>query len=449
VIRRRAHAGTASTSGHESAADRAAARALGSSDGFAHRAPIAAAPRAGLGPGAPLPEPTRAHFEHRLGADLSAVRVHTDANAGRAARAEGAAAFAFGSDVVFAPGRYAPETAAGKRLLAHELAHVVQQGGGAPALGLGAAPYGIQRAVETLGGEWSTDPNSYALTHDDWGHRGCTIDLRFTPGEAVDATKIGLVQSVASVRNGAPFAITETAGARMVPAGGTGAGRQIDRKPEFRNPIYGMADPKDGAGGLGASESEGSSQWGWRYEEGFFGVTWITDQDATLHDAPGFAHGPNSGQTFETTALAVEGAQAGTFYGSVRWGWTSDAANVPSLLPLGVVSVGVPTAGFRRAGEVWNRTPTVEGARPLPLPQAAGSANRKLPREMTTTELVARIEAIDREMAEAMVINQLGGLAGPATTLETLTFERRALRAELRTRPGDFPTGPRPASVPT
>nr|MCU0944876.1 DUF4157 domain-containing protein [Rubritepida sp.] len=81
---------------HERAAERAAARALGSSNGFARRAPIAAAPRAGLGPGAPLPEPTRAHFERRLGADLSAVRLHTDANAGRAARDQGAAAYAFG-----------------------------------------------------------------------------------------------------------------------------------------------------------------------------------------------------------------------------------------------------------------------------------------------------------------------------------------------------------------
>jgi hypothetical protein len=432
---------------HERAADRVASRALGSADGFAHRAPIAAAARAGLGPGTPLPEPTRAHFERRLGADLSAVRVHTDANAGRAARAEGAAAFAFGTDLVFASGRYAPETAAGKRLLAHELAHVVQQSGGAPQLGLGAAPFGIQRSVETLGGTWSAA--TYDLTFDAWGHRGCKIDLSFSPGEGVDATQIGLVQSVTSIRNGAHFPLDETGAARAIPAGESDAGRQIDRKAEFRNPIYNMRDPKDGAGGLGASESEGYSQWGRRYTKGFFGLTWLSERDATLRDTPGFAHGPNSSQVFETAALAVAGAQAGVFYGSVRWGWTSDAANVPSKLPLSVVSVGAPTAGFRRASDVWNRTPTGEGERPIRMPLAAGSAGARLPREMSTTEIVQRLEEIDRERAQAMVINRLGGLAGPTTTLETLDFERRALRAELGTRVGDFPTGPRPASAPT
>ena len=62
--------------------------------------------------------------------DLSRVRVHTGPAADRAARSVDARAFAFGHDLVFADGRYASDTADGRRLLGHELTHVLQQGGG-------------------------------------------------------------------------------------------------------------------------------------------------------------------------------------------------------------------------------------------------------------------------------------------------------------------------------
>jgi hypothetical protein len=56
------------------------------------------------------------------------VRIHADARAAEAARAVRARAFTWGRNVVFAPGEYAPGTPRGRRLLAHELTHVVQQG---------------------------------------------------------------------------------------------------------------------------------------------------------------------------------------------------------------------------------------------------------------------------------------------------------------------------------
>jgi hypothetical protein len=74
----------------------------------------------------PLATGVRSIFESRLGDDLSDVRVHTDGSAAAASRAMGALAYTVGSDVVFASGRFAPETAAGRELLAHELVHVVQ-----------------------------------------------------------------------------------------------------------------------------------------------------------------------------------------------------------------------------------------------------------------------------------------------------------------------------------
>jgi hypothetical protein len=80
-------------------------------------------------PGRPLDTRTRSFFEQRLGRELGSVRVHADARAATSAEAVGALAYTVGLDIVFARGRYAPRTQEGKRLLAHELAHVVQQGG--------------------------------------------------------------------------------------------------------------------------------------------------------------------------------------------------------------------------------------------------------------------------------------------------------------------------------
>jgi hypothetical protein len=82
--------------------------------------------------GWPLPDGVRSFFETRFDQDFSRVRVHTDSNAADGARAVRARAYTIGHDIVFAPGEYAPASLEGKRLLAHELVHVVQQGASAP-----------------------------------------------------------------------------------------------------------------------------------------------------------------------------------------------------------------------------------------------------------------------------------------------------------------------------
>jgi outer membrane protein OmpA-like peptidoglycan-associated protein len=88
---------------------------------------------AGLnGGGSPLPQAARSFFEARFGHDFGGVRVHTGSHAAAATQAVNALAFTTGNDIVFAPGHYAPDTEAGKRLLAHELTHTIQQGQGAP-----------------------------------------------------------------------------------------------------------------------------------------------------------------------------------------------------------------------------------------------------------------------------------------------------------------------------
>ncbi len=82
--------------------------------------------------GAPLPDALRARLERTTGADLGDVRVHTSITSTEAARALRANAFATGKQIHFAPGKYDPSSQAGQRLIAHEVAHTVQQDGARP-----------------------------------------------------------------------------------------------------------------------------------------------------------------------------------------------------------------------------------------------------------------------------------------------------------------------------
>jgi hypothetical protein len=78
-------------------------------------------------PGQPLDSATRGFMGPRFGHDFSQVRVHTDARAAESAEAVNARAYTVANNIAFRRGEYAPETLAGRRLLAHELTHVIQQ----------------------------------------------------------------------------------------------------------------------------------------------------------------------------------------------------------------------------------------------------------------------------------------------------------------------------------
>jgi len=106
-------------------------------------------------PGQPLDHATRAFMEPRLGHDLSHVRVHADAKAAQSAGDVNALAYTLGPNVVFGAGQYAPSTAAGKTLLAHELTHTLQQSAGAPSaelsIGDPSSPWEEQAAAVSAG----------------------------------------------------------------------------------------------------------------------------------------------------------------------------------------------------------------------------------------------------------------------------------------------------------
>jgi hypothetical protein len=101
-----------------------------------------------LSAGQPLPGDVRRFFERRFGHDFSRVRIHSGRQAAASARSFSARAYTMGRDVVFGEGQYDPRSAPGRQLLAHELAHVVQQsrGGGAASFHPGSS---LERAAES------------------------------------------------------------------------------------------------------------------------------------------------------------------------------------------------------------------------------------------------------------------------------------------------------------
>jgi len=112
-------------------------------------------------PGQPLDADTRAFMEPRFGHDFSRVRVHADSRAAESARTVDALAYTVGSDIVFGTGRYAPDEDEGKRLLAHELTHTIQQSpqgsrpgpGTMASLRVGAADDAYEREAERVSHE--------------------------------------------------------------------------------------------------------------------------------------------------------------------------------------------------------------------------------------------------------------------------------------------------------
>jgi hypothetical protein len=314
--------------------------------------------------------------------DVSGVRAHTDERAAEGARAMGAEAFADGEQVAFG-GEASLHTAA------HEAAHVVQQRGGVqlkggvgeagdryeqhanavadlvvqgqsaePLLdryaGAGGARGGSVQRLDTSFGKFDT--TKYDKVGPAGSEHGVDIKLTFDPDvKKVDATKIGLTQSVRSQLAGAPFSVYPVHNARTVKGGGDGDGSRIDRigGGPYGNPLYAADSPTGKEKNLGETPTDpGWGQHGWAYKDAKGAQK---HQIAKLDDTPTIGNpGKNAAQEFETVALAVEGKQAGTYMGSVSWGWTTDAAGKFTQKPLTLVSKGTPSKGFIAAAKQWN-----------------------------------------------------------------------------------------------
>src|SRR5258706_1857401 len=109
-------------------------------------------------PGSSLDTSTREFFESRFNHDFSGVRVHADSNAARSAEAVNALAYTVGRDIVFGTHEYSPQTSSGRNLLAHELTHVVQQGGRVPSgdIAIGAVNSPEEMEADRVSGHMGT-----------------------------------------------------------------------------------------------------------------------------------------------------------------------------------------------------------------------------------------------------------------------------------------------------
>jgi hypothetical protein len=117
-------------------------------------------------PGQPLDANARAFMEPRFGHDFSRVRVHADTKAAESARAVNAAAYTVGRDIVFGTGQYAPHSARGQRVLAHELTHVVQQDRGVSSgTAMGQRNDAPERAAEAAAALATLHPNPGGLVN--------------------------------------------------------------------------------------------------------------------------------------------------------------------------------------------------------------------------------------------------------------------------------------------
>lgn len=147
------------------------------------------------GKGQPLPETVRSFMEPRFNAEFNGVHIHTDSHAHALARSVNASAFTVGRDIVFGAGHYAPETASGKHLIAHELTHVLQRAlRRTPPMSLHATTPQIQRSPN--------DPavdETFAVTTPQGGN--LLLRVQPTPDRYLDGDKTKL-NTVGNMKSG-------------------------------------------------------------------------------------------------------------------------------------------------------------------------------------------------------------------------------------------------------
>ena len=232
-----------------------------------------------------------------------------------------------------------PNTVEGRKLLAHELTHVVQQANNGQDLSI------VRRKLTTLGGEWEVEKFDYLNDPNMRGDAreiGVDMWLQFIPKPPVDATKIALVQIGRFILNGKPYFLEDKIREKRA----TPEGWAIDQQAKIKDPNY--AASGHGIDGEHYIDAVGKPH----------------QKNAKLHDYPHLGgHGPDSSQYFEIVALATEGKQAGTSYGSVYWGW--ERTKEDKFLPFQpiVLTAGLPTKNFLLAAELWNRSKWVETRR--------------------------------------------------------------------------------------
>lgn len=360
-----------------------------------------------------LPDNLKAGIENLSGVGMDDVKVHYNSDKPATLQAH---AYAQGTNIHVAPGQ--------EKHLPHEAWHVVQQKQGrvkptmqmkgkvnvnddkglekeADVMGAKALESGgykdlgtqpkqdtiknpfdkaIQRSAiiqlvdaTTMGGDWTYRKYNPLVGPPKWGQE---IELDFDPNDKVNATQIGLIQTVNTIKQGQPYAINnnQLIKNRSIKAGNAGQyldksdeGFHVDRASGAYNPIYGTKE------GSNVQEPEFTP---FKAKTNRIGKRIVKSgeeekEKASLRDFPKITNAAsNSSAYFETTALAISGEQKGTYYGSVKWGWKTDALGNHAPLVPGAVSQGTPTATFMKSAKLWNSSSNDGGKRVKPIPLA-------------------------------------------------------------------------------
>jgi outer membrane protein OmpA-like peptidoglycan-associated protein len=357
-------------------------------------------------PGQPLDPEIRSEMELRLGHDFSRVRVHMDERAVKSARAVNAAAYTVGHNIVFNQSQYSPATAPGRRLLAHELAHVIQQAGQtippAGSLLVGAresnAELAARRASEAINGSRTVAPQLYVGLPLRLARNGDESSTSRQPGSRLSGDRVrqslpggvpirggtlswelqykGEVGSISS--SGTQVQITRAIDVEMHVTfrPGPGAGRcptitfiqtvrattggmqdtphllftqersgfSADVSPTETEPYYGLGSlPSGGGAGLTPDMSNtAASAAPGRAQEATFA-------DAPIRGASMIPPGQTVVREFEVAVICVE---TGATFGSVRWGYTKTSDGTITLTGAQISDVTAQSA-----------SPAVEAAR--------------------------------------------------------------------------------------
>ena len=332
-------------------------------------------------------------MEARFDWDFSKVRIHADAAAADSARVLQARAYTVGNDIIFGKGEFFPASHSGKSLLAHELAHTVQQRGTSRAVNelgrhndpveqdadmaaaralsddrratpLALAPDtgGLLRRVpiRTWGGDFDVGEQGYEETYEEGNEYvegkprktvrpGVKFHLKFSPDpKIVDAREIAFVQAVTTLRNDQPHFLGKIEESRSIPAGDVGEAMHIDKFPTEKSPF--ITDQ------TGASFSDKKTQ---------------TTGDAEMLDTPGFKiwDTDSAEMNFTTSAVATKGKQSGAFYGAVHWGWKRAEKQKPNKIPLAPTASPLPGGSlFKTIAGLWDKSKTSGGEKTEHLP---------------------------------------------------------------------------------
>jgi hypothetical protein len=319
------------------------------------------------GSGQNLQVETQQEMGSKIGADFSDVNVHTDSNAVQMSKEIGAKAFTHGNDIYFNQGQYNPSSNEGKHLLAHELTHTVQQSG--------KINQKIQRVKDNLikshFGEWYTT-EYYAQSAALFPGRvppdyyAAQIELFFKANENVDAQQFGLVQTghlkMEQGKN-PPNTLQNEKGDvfenQNAKDRANDKGVFIDQTSKSLNPLY-ISTGKKGMGKSPVGVDQENVPIG-QHGSHFYkdGVLQEPQKPASLFDVPhidGVRSPKNASMELETTALALEGKNKNTYYGSVKWGWKINDSGEISIIPLKLTSEGIPSASYMSAADKWNNS---------------------------------------------------------------------------------------------